>query len=61
MKIDETAPGIQEGKIAGGVTVGVVFSGNAVGKTPAELAALSAAKVDDLRQHATKLRSGSGL
>ncbi len=60
LKVDDTAPGIAEGVAAGCVTVGVALSGNAVGKTPDELAALSEAEVDALRQHATKLLKEAG-
>ena len=60
LKVDDTAPGIAEGTAAGCVTVGVALSGNAVGKTPAELAALSEAEVDTLRQHATTLLKAAG-
>ena len=40
--------------------MGVSLSGNAVGKTPEELAALSADEVDALRQHATKILKDAG-
>ena len=58
IKVDDTEPGIAEGVAAGCVTVGVTLSGNAVGKTPDELKAMSASEVDVLRQAAAaKLRA----
>jgi phosphonoacetaldehyde hydrolase len=60
IKIDDTEPGIAEGVAAGCLTVGVALSGNAVGKTPEELAALSPAEVAPLREHATALLRGAG-
>ncbi len=60
IKVDDTEPGIKEGVAAGCLTVGVSLSGNAVGKTPEELAALSAEEVDALRQHATKILKDAG-
>lgn len=58
IKVDDTAPGIAEGVAAGCVTVGVTLSGNAVGHSPAELAALPAAEVQRLRgQAADHLRA----
>lgn len=41
VKVDDTAPGIEEGLHAGMWSVGVVLSGNEMGCTRAELAALS--------------------
>jgi phosphonoacetaldehyde hydrolase len=60
IKVDDTAPGIAEGVAAGCVTVGVSLSGNAVGKTPEELAALPADEVDALRQAATRILIEAG-
>lgn len=60
IKVDDTAPGIGEGVAAGCVTVGVALSGNAVGKTPDELAAMSDAEVDALRQKATAILVEAG-
>src|SRR5262245_18396198 len=60
IKVDDTEPGIAEGVAAGCLTVGVALSGNAVGKTPDELAALSPAEVAPLRAHATALLKGAG-
>lgn len=52
VKVDDTAPGIGEGVAAGCLTVGVSLSGNHVGKTPEELAAMPAEEVDALRKGA---------
>ncbi|TCP60505.1 phosphonoacetaldehyde hydrolase [Rhodovulum bhavnagarense] len=60
LKVDDTAPGIAEGVAAGCVTVGVALSGNAVGKTPQELAAMSAEEVDALRAKATEILRAAG-
>ena len=60
IKVDDTEPGIAEGVAAGCLTVGVALSGNAVGKTPEELAALSKAGIAPLREHATALLKGAG-
>ena len=58
IKVDDTEPGIAEDKSAGCVTVGVALSGNYVGKPVDELAVMSAAEVDALRQPAVaKLRA----
>ena len=53
VKVDDTAPGIQEGTAAGCWTVGVALSGNAVGLARDELAALPADEVERLRDRAT--------
>jgi phosphonoacetaldehyde hydrolase len=60
IKVDDTEPGIAEGVAAGCVTVGVALSGNAVGKTPEELAALSEAEIAPLRATATDLLKAAG-
>ncbi len=60
IKVDDTEPGIAEGVAAGCLTIGVALSGNAVGKTPDELAALSAAEVAPLREAAGAMRRGAG-
>lgn len=60
IKVDDTEPGISEGVAAGCVTVGVALSGNAVGKTPAELAALSEAEIAPLRATATERLKAAG-
>lgn len=40
VKVDDTPPGIMEGRTTGCTVVGVTLSGNIAGRTPAELAAL---------------------
>lgn len=60
VKVDDTAPGIGEGVAAGCLTVGVALSGNAVGKTPEELAALSPEAIDALRAKATAILKQAG-
>jgi phosphonoacetaldehyde hydrolase len=60
IKVDDTAPGIQEGVAAGCITVGVALSGNAVGKTPDELAALPEADVAVLREKAAAILNEAG-
>lgn len=60
IKVDDTEPGIAEGVAAGCVTVGVALSGNAVGKTPEELAALTEAEIAPLRATATDLLNAAG-
>lgn len=60
IKVDDTEPGIAEGVAAGCLTVGLALSGNHAGKTPEELAALSEAEVDLLRQHATARLKAAG-
>ena len=53
IKVDDTAPGIAEGVAAGCVTAGVALSGNAVGRTPEELAAMHPDKVARRRADAS--------
>ncbi|WP_420332694.1 phosphonoacetaldehyde hydrolase [Roseibium sp.] len=60
IKVDDTEPGIAEGVAAGCVTVGLALSGNYAGKTPEELALLSDAEVDLLRQRATAKLKAAG-
>ena len=52
VKVDDTAPGIAEGKAAGCPTVGVTLSGNGCGLTPDALASLDAAAVRAIRRRA---------
>ena len=52
VKVDDTAPGIGEGKAAGTWTVGIAMTGNAVGLSPDELAALPPRKRACVREHA---------
>lgn len=60
VKVDDTAPGIMEGVAAGCLTVGVALSGNAVGLSPGDLAALPAAEVARLRDDAAALLLAAG-
>ncbi|MBC6439225.1 MAG: phosphonoacetaldehyde hydrolase [Rhodospirillales bacterium] len=58
IKVDDTGPGIAEGVAAGCVTVGVTLSGNYVGKTPEEVAAMSEQELAPMRNHvAAQLRA----
>jgi phosphonoacetaldehyde hydrolase len=50
--VDDTAPGIMEGKAAGTWTIGIALTGNAVGLSAEELAALPTAKRARLRERA---------
>ncbi|CAE7794328.1 phnX, partial [Symbiodinium necroappetens] len=60
VKIDDTEPGIAEGVNAGCWTVGVALTGNTVGLTAEELAALPAAEVAGLRARATARLKAAG-
>lgn len=53
VKVDDTAPGIAEGKAAGTWTVGIGLTGNAVGLSAGELAALRQDERTQLRERAT--------
>ncbi|MES2532772.1 MAG: phosphonoacetaldehyde hydrolase [Pseudomonadota bacterium] len=58
VKVDDTTPGIEEGRNAGMWCVGLTLSGNEVGLTQAALEALAPSEVDALRQAAaTRLRA----
>ncbi|MDR0259857.1 MAG: phosphonoacetaldehyde hydrolase [Comamonas sp.] len=46
VKVDDTVPGIEEGRNAGMWTVGLSLSGNEVGYSPAEYAKAPAAEID---------------
>jgi phosphonoacetaldehyde hydrolase len=52
LKVDDTAPGIGEGKAAGTWTVGIALTGNAVGLSASELAAVSSEHRARLRERA---------
>jgi phosphonoacetaldehyde hydrolase len=54
VKVDDTAPGIGEGKAAGTWTIGIALTGNAAGLSAAELAALTDAERARLRQRAAE-------
>jgi len=60
VKVDDTEPGIAEGVAAGCVTVGVALSGNHVGMTVEELAALPEAEVARLREGAARMLIEAG-
>lgn len=60
VKVDDTVPGLQEGKAAGCITVGLALSGNFVGKTPEEVAALDADELDGLRKAASAELTAGG-
>ena len=60
VKVDDTAPGIAEGLRAGMWTVGLAASGNAVGLTAEEWAALTAAQQDEYRRPATAMLREAG-
>jgi phosphonoacetaldehyde hydrolase len=53
VKVDDTAPGIGEGRAAGTWTIGIALTGNAVGLSAGELAALPDAERVRLRQRAS--------
>lgn len=59
MKVDDTAAGIAEGTAAGSPTVGVLLSGNTVGLTVEEVAALSEPERAALRDRARAALSGA--
>ncbi|MGF1474631.1 MAG: phosphonoacetaldehyde hydrolase [Geminicoccaceae bacterium] len=60
IKVDDTEPGIAEGVAAGCVTVGVALSGNYVGKTPQELAAMGEDEIRPLREAAASRLTAAG-
>jgi len=53
VKVDDTAPGIGEGRAAGTWTIGIALTGNAAGLSAEELTALSDADRVTLRQQAS--------
>jgi phosphonoacetaldehyde hydrolase len=53
VKVDDTAPGIGEGRAAGTWTIGIALTGNAVGLSAEELAAVPNAERARLRQQAS--------
>jgi phosphonoacetaldehyde hydrolase len=52
VKVDDTAPGIGEGRAAGAWTIGIALTGNAVGLSADELAAKAPIERDRLREQA---------
>jgi phosphonoacetaldehyde hydrolase len=59
VKVDDTAPGIGEGRAAGTWTVGVALTGNAAGLSADELAALPPAERAALRDKAARELAGA--
>ena len=60
VKVDDTAPGIAEGVVAGTWTVGVALTGNEAGLSAEELAALDEAARAPLRARADAVLRGAG-
>ncbi len=60
VKVDDTVPGIAEGRAAGCWTVGISVSGNLVGLTEVEWTALSAADQAARREEATATLKAAG-
>ena len=60
IKVDDTVPGLQEGVSAGCITVGLALSGNFVGKTPEDLAAMPEEEIDVLRKAASEMLMAGG-
>lgn len=60
IKVDDTTPGIEEGRNAGMWCVGLTLSGNEVGLTQEALGKLSPPEVDALRQAAEKRLRDAG-
>lgn len=60
IKVDDTPPGIGEGRAAGSWAVGVALSGNIAGLTEAELAALPEAERASLRRQAESELTAAG-
>jgi len=60
VKVDDTAPGIEEGRNAGMWCVGISLAGNEVGLTADALSRLPTAEVDELRQIASRRLLAAG-
>lgn len=60
IKVDDTEPGILEGKAAGCVTVGVTLSGNHVGRPFDEVSAMSKDEAAALHEKAAKVLHEAG-
>ena len=60
VKVDDTVPGLMEGRHAGCWTVAVVVSGNEIGLTPAQWQALPPAQQASLRTRATQRLESAG-
>jgi phosphonoacetaldehyde hydrolase len=61
VKVDDTAPGIGEGRAAGTWTVGIALTGNAVGLSADELAAVSPHERARLREQAAAELRGADV
>jgi phosphonoacetaldehyde hydrolase len=61
VKVDDTAPGIGEGKAAGTWTIGIALTGNAAGLSAEELAALPATERARLRERAAAELRGADM
>ena len=60
IKVDDTEPGIGEGKEIGCITVGVSLSGNFAAVTPDELAQMDEKAVNHIREHVTQKLKAAG-
>jgi phosphonoacetaldehyde hydrolase len=60
VKVDDTAPGIGEGRAAGTWTVGVSLTGNVAGLSGEDLVALSVAERQSLRARGEAELAGAG-
>lgn len=60
IKVDDTAPGIEEGRNAGMWCVGISLAGNEVGLTQEALARLTRTEVDELRRGAEQRLRAAG-
>lgn len=60
IKVDDTAPGIEEGRNAGMWCVGISLAGNEVGLTAQALSRLSEAEIDALRKGAERRLRAAG-
>ncbi|MEJ1170473.1 phosphonoacetaldehyde hydrolase [Variovorax sp. CCNWLW235] len=60
IKVDDTVPGIQEGRNAGMWCVGISLAGNEVGLTEQALGRLTTSEIDELRQGAEERLTAAG-
>jgi len=60
VKVDDTPPGIGEGRAAGTWTIGLALTGNICGLSAAELAALDEKAKAEIRARATKDMKDAG-
>jgi phosphonoacetaldehyde hydrolase len=61
VKVDDTAPGIGEGKAAGAWTIGIALAGNVAGLSAEELAALPTGERAQLRERAAAELRGADM